>query len=132
MQIPRYLFQETSTDVHFFEKGSCKFRDDGKDAHFAKTKRLVAQATSSAGAVAKGGKKKSKGSSDTRTPGVACLPADRSVCRQHNDGERLKVDVGKPTSVGDEKVEMVDNAKMNKYSKYVTLGEVSKVLGAKF
>ena len=46
--------------------------------------------------------------------------------------KRLKVDVGKPASVGDEKVEMVDEAKMNKYSKYVTLGEVSKVLGAKF
>ena len=46
--------------------------------------------------------------------------------------KRLKVDVGKPASVGDEKVEMVDGAKMNNYTKYVTLGEVSKVLGAKF
>ena len=45
--------------------------------------------------------------------------------------KRLKVDVGKPNSV-DGKIEVVDGAKMNKATKYVTLGEVSKVLGAKF
>ena len=45
--------------------------------------------------------------------------------------KRLKVDVGKPDSV-DGKIEVVDGAKMNKSTKYVTLGEVSKVLGAKF
>ena len=46
--------------------------------------------------------------------------------------KRLKVDVGKPASLSDGKIEMFDGAKMNKASKYVTLGDVSKVLGAKF
>jgi large subunit ribosomal protein L13 len=46
--------------------------------------------------------------------------------------KRLKVDVGKPASLGDGKIEMFDGAKMKKSSKYVTLGDVSKVLGAKF
>ena len=45
--------------------------------------------------------------------------------------KRLKVDVGKPASI-DGKIEVVDKAKMNKSTKYITLGEVSKVLGAKF
>mgnify|MGYP001269230161 FL=1 len=45
--------------------------------------------------------------------------------------KRLKVDVGKPDSL-DGKIEMVDGAKRNKATNYVTLGEVSKVLGAKF
>ena len=45
--------------------------------------------------------------------------------------KRLKVDVGKPASI-DGKIEVVDGAKMNKSTKYITLGEVSKVLGAKF
>tara|TARA_Y100000590_G_scaffold464884_1_gene635462 strand:- start:685 stop:1095 length:411 start_codon:yes stop_codon:yes gene_type:complete len=45
--------------------------------------------------------------------------------------KRLKVDVGTPASI-DGKIEVVDGAKMNKSTKYVTLGEVSKVLGAKF
>ena len=45
--------------------------------------------------------------------------------------KRLKVDVGKPASI-DGEIEVVDGAKMNKSTKYVTLGEVSKVLGAKF
>ena len=45
--------------------------------------------------------------------------------------KRLKVDVGKPDSVNG-KIEFVDGAKMNKSTKYITLGEVSKVLGAKF
>ena len=46
--------------------------------------------------------------------------------------KRLKVDVGKPASLDDGKIEMFDGAKMKKSSKYVTLGDVSKVLGAKF
>ena len=46
--------------------------------------------------------------------------------------KRLKIDVGKPASLEDEKIEMVSGAKMNASSKYVTLGDVSKVLGAKF
>ena len=46
--------------------------------------------------------------------------------------KRLKIDVGKPASLEDEKIEMVSGAKMNATSKYVTLGDVSKVLGAKF
>ena len=45
--------------------------------------------------------------------------------------KRLKVDVGKPASI-DGKIEVVDKAKMKKSTKYITLGEVSKVLGAKF
>lgn len=45
--------------------------------------------------------------------------------------KRLKVDVGKPASI-DGKIEVVDGTKMNESTKYVTLGEVSKVLGAKF
>jgi len=45
--------------------------------------------------------------------------------------KRLKVDVGKPKSL-EGNIEMVDGAKKNKSTKYVTLGEVSKVLGAKF
>ena len=46
--------------------------------------------------------------------------------------KRLKVDVGKPASLGNGKIEMFDGAKMKKSSQYVTLGDVSKVLGAKF
>ena len=45
--------------------------------------------------------------------------------------KRLKVDVGKPNSV-DGKIEVVNAAIMNKGTRCVTLGEVSKVLGAKF
>ncbi len=46
--------------------------------------------------------------------------------------KRLKIDVGKPASLEDGKIEMVSEAKMNDSAKYVTLGDVSNVLGAKF
>ena len=46
--------------------------------------------------------------------------------------KRLKVDVGTPISLKEEKAQTIDNAKMNDSTKYVKLGEVSKILGAKF
>ena len=46
--------------------------------------------------------------------------------------KRLRVDIGKPASVGDGKVEIVEKAQMNDNTKYVSLGVVSKILGAKF
>ena len=46
--------------------------------------------------------------------------------------KRLRVDIGKPASVGDEKVETIEKAQMNDNTKYVSLGDVSKILGAKF
>ena len=46
--------------------------------------------------------------------------------------KRLKVDVGTPLSLKEEKTQTIDNAKMNNSSNYVKLGEVSKILGAKF
>jgi len=46
--------------------------------------------------------------------------------------KRLKVDVGTPLSLKEEKAQTIDNAKMNNSSNYVKLGEVSKILGAKF
>ena len=46
--------------------------------------------------------------------------------------KRLRVDIGKPSSVGDAKVETVDKTKMNDSTKYVSLGDISKILGAKF
>ena len=46
--------------------------------------------------------------------------------------KRLRVDIGKPASVGDEKIETIQKAQMNDNTKYVSLGDVSKILGAKF
>jgi|TARA_B110000263_G_C15266000_1_gene491150 large subunit ribosomal protein L13 len=46
--------------------------------------------------------------------------------------KRLKVDVGTPISLKEEKPQTIDNAKMNDRSNYVKLGDVSKILGAKF
>ena len=46
--------------------------------------------------------------------------------------KRLRVDIGKPASVGDENVETIEKAQMNDNTKYVSLGDVSKILGAKF
>ncbi len=46
--------------------------------------------------------------------------------------KRLKVDVGTPKSLEKEKIETVEKAKMNNYTKYIKLGDVSKNLGAKF
>ena len=46
--------------------------------------------------------------------------------------KRLRVDIGKPASINNEKIVIVDKAQMNDNTKYVSLGEVSKILGAKF
>ena len=46
--------------------------------------------------------------------------------------KRLKVDVGMPISLEKEKIETIEKAKMNDYTKYIRLGDVSKILGAKF
>jgi len=44
--------------------------------------------------------------------------------------KRLKVDVGIPSHT-DKKIEIVDSAKAKRDGKYMTLGEVSQLLGAK-
>ena len=46
--------------------------------------------------------------------------------------KRLRVDIGKPASINNEKIVIVDKAQMNDNTKYVSLGDVSKILGAKF
>ena len=46
--------------------------------------------------------------------------------------KRLKVDVGKPTFLEGEEIEKLKGARKNSSTKYIPLGEVSKVLGAKF
>lgn len=46
--------------------------------------------------------------------------------------KRLKVDVGTPASLANENIETVEKAKMNNYTKYIRLGDISKNLGAKF
>ena len=46
--------------------------------------------------------------------------------------KRLRVDIGKPASINNEKIVTVDKAQMNDNTKYVSLGDVSKILGAKF
>ena len=46
--------------------------------------------------------------------------------------KRLRVDIGKPASIINEKIVTVDKAQMNDNTKYVSLGDVSKILGAKF
>ena len=46
--------------------------------------------------------------------------------------KRLKVDVGTPKALEKEKIETLEKAKMNDYTKYIKLGDVSKNLGAKF
>ena len=46
--------------------------------------------------------------------------------------KKLRVDIGKPASIGDAKVETIEKAQMNDNTKYVSLGDVSKILGAKF
>ena len=46
--------------------------------------------------------------------------------------KRLRIDIGKPSEVSKDNIETIDKAKMNNYTNYITLGEVSKVLGAKF
>ena len=46
--------------------------------------------------------------------------------------KKLRVDIGKPASIGDAKVETIEKARMNDNTKYVSLGDVSKILGAKF
>ena len=40
--------------------------------------------------------------------------------------------IGKPASIGDAKIETIEKAQMNDNTKYVSLGDVSKILGAKF
>ena len=46
--------------------------------------------------------------------------------------KRLRVDIGKPASIAEKNIETVKKALMNDNTKYVSLGEVSKILGAKF
>ena len=46
--------------------------------------------------------------------------------------KRLKVDVGTPIALAKEKIETIEKAKMNNYTKYIKLGDISKNLGAKF
>ena len=46
--------------------------------------------------------------------------------------KKLRVDIGKPALIDDEKIETIEKAQMNDYTKYVSLGDVSKILGAKF
>ena len=46
--------------------------------------------------------------------------------------KRLRVDIGEPKEIEEKDIETVDHAKMKNTSKYITLSEVSKVLGAKF
>ena len=46
--------------------------------------------------------------------------------------KRLRVDIGKPASINNEKIVTVDKAQMNDNTKYVSLGDVTKILGAKF
>ena len=46
--------------------------------------------------------------------------------------KRLKVDVGTPIALQKEKIETIEKAKMNDYTKYIKLGDISKNLGAKF
>jgi len=46
--------------------------------------------------------------------------------------KRLRIDIGKPSEVNKDNIETIDKAKMNNYTNYITLSEVSKVLGAKF
>ena len=46
--------------------------------------------------------------------------------------KRLRVDIGKPASVSGENIEIIEKAQMNDNTKYVSLGVVSKILGAKF
>ena len=46
--------------------------------------------------------------------------------------KRLRVDIGKPATINNEKIVTVDKAQMNDNTKYVSLGDVSKILGAKF
>ena len=44
----------------------------------------------------------------------------------------LRVDIGEPKEIEEKDIETIDHAKMKNTSKYITLSEVSKVLGAKF
>ena len=46
--------------------------------------------------------------------------------------KKLKVDIGTPVGLKEEKIETVEKAKMNKSTKYIKLGDISKNLGAKF
>ena len=46
--------------------------------------------------------------------------------------KRLRVDIGEPKEIEEKDIETIDHAKMKNTSKYITLSEVSKVLGAKF
>ena len=46
--------------------------------------------------------------------------------------KRLKVDIGTPKALEKEKIETLEKAKMNNYTKYIKLGDISKTLGAKF
>ena len=46
--------------------------------------------------------------------------------------KRLRVDIGEPKEIDSKKIHTIDNAKMNDSARYITLSEVSKVLGAKF
>ncbi len=46
--------------------------------------------------------------------------------------KRLRVDIGEPKDIEEKDIETIDHAKMKNTSKYITLSEVSKVLGAKF
>tara|TARA_B100000586_G_C20049369_1_gene401296 strand:- start:681 stop:1094 length:414 start_codon:yes stop_codon:yes gene_type:complete len=46
--------------------------------------------------------------------------------------KRLRVDIGTPATLKDEKMEPLKDAQMNDNTKYISLSEVSKILGAKF
>ena len=46
--------------------------------------------------------------------------------------KRLRVDIGTPANLRDEKMEPLKDAQMNDNTKYISLGDVSKILGAKF
>ena len=46
--------------------------------------------------------------------------------------KKLKVDIGTPIALKEEKIETVEKAKMNKSTNYIKLGDISKNLGAKF
>ena len=46
--------------------------------------------------------------------------------------KKLKVDIGTPVALKEEKIETVEKAKMNNSTKYIKLGDISKNLGAKF
>ena len=46
--------------------------------------------------------------------------------------KRLRIDIGTPATLSDEKMESLKDAQMNDNTKYISLGDVSKILGARF